>query len=74
MAGGAKTAAGHILVGEHGLDPVQGQRLGAIDGEHPAVGDGAAHVLGVAHPQHDVVIGIAGAASHLGLGIDPLER
>ena len=61
-------------MGKHDFDPVQGQCLGRIDGKHLAVGDIASHVLGVAHPEHDVVIGIAGAAGHLGLGIHPLER
>ena len=74
VTGGAKTGGGHILVGEHGFDPVQGQRFAGIDGEHLAVGDMASHVFGVAHAEHDVVVGVAGAAGHLGLGIHPLER
>ena len=74
VTGGAKTGGGDIFMGKHGFDPVQGQRFGRIDGKHLAVGNIASHVLGVAHPEHDVVIGIAGAAGHLGLGIHPLER
>ena len=47
---------GHVGVGEHGFDAIEGQGRRCVDAQHPGVGVGTAQDGGVQHPrQTDVV-------------------
>ena len=72
MPGGGKEAVRHVVGGEDGLHAGQGQSLCRVDVRDHAVGYGAAHEDGVPHPGQAQIVGVAGAARHLGFGIQPL--